>query len=40
MIHRFDNLAVDLPDPIAPNPVAAAAVQELMGENSAKCPRS
>ena len=31
MIHRFDQLAVDLPEPSGPNPVAAAAVQELMG---------
>src|SRR5215203_2235542 len=31
MIHRFDQLAVDLPEPSGPNPAAAAAVQELMG---------
>jgi Mn-containing catalase len=31
MIQRFDNLAVDLPEPAGPNPAAAAAVQELMG---------
>lgn len=29
--HRFDQLAVDLPEPKAPNPAAAAAVQELIG---------
>ena len=31
MIQRFDQLAVDLPEPDGPNPAAAAAVQELMG---------
>jgi len=31
MIQRFDQLAVDLPEPNGPNPAAAAAVQELMG---------
>ena len=31
MIQRFDQLAVDLPEPSGPNPAAAAAVQELMG---------
>lgn len=31
MIQRFDQLAVDLPEPDGPNPPAAAAVQELMG---------
>ncbi len=31
MIQRFDQLAVDLPEPTGPNPAAAAAVQELMG---------
>ena len=31
MIHRFDKLATALPEPSAPNPNAAAAVQELMG---------
>ena len=31
MIHRFDKLATQLPEPAAPNANAAAAVQELMG---------
>ena len=31
MIQRFDQLAVDLPEPSGPNPAAAAAIQELMG---------
>ena len=31
MIHRFDKLATELPEPAAPNQNAAAAVQELMG---------
>ena len=31
MIHRFDKLATELPEPAAPNANAAAAVQELMG---------
>lgn len=31
MIQRFDQIAVDLPEPSGPNPAAAAAVQELMG---------
>lgn len=31
MIQRFDNVAVDFPDPQGPNPAAAAAIQELMG---------
>lgn len=31
MIQRFDNIAVDLPIPDAPNPKSAAAIQELMG---------
>jgi Manganese containing catalase len=31
MIHRFDKLATELPEPAAPNAKAAAAVQELMG---------
>src|SRR5580700_10652621 len=31
MIQRFDQIAVDLPEPSGPNPAAAAAIQELMG---------
>jgi Mn-containing catalase len=31
MIQRFDNVAVDFPEPDSPNPGAASAVQELMG---------
>jgi Mn-containing catalase len=31
MIQRFDNVAVDFPEPEGPNPAAAAAIQELMG---------
>jgi hypothetical protein len=31
MIQRFDQIAVDLPEPTGPNPAAAAAIQELMG---------
>ena len=31
MIQRFDQLAVDLPEPSGPNAAAAAAIQELMG---------
>ena len=31
MVHRFDKLATELPEPAAPNANAAAAVQELMG---------
>jgi hypothetical protein len=35
MIQRFDQVAVHLPEPDGPNPAAADAVQELMGEHSA-----
>jgi Mn-containing catalase len=31
MIQRFDQIAVDLPEPSGPNPTAAAAIQELIG---------
>ena len=31
MIQRFNQIAVDLPEPSGPNPAAAAAIQELMG---------
>jgi Mn-containing catalase len=31
MIQRFDNIAIELPEPDSANPAAAAAVQELMG---------
>ena len=31
MIQRFDNIAVDFPEPSGPNPRGAAAVQELLG---------
>src|ERR1700744_5281459 len=31
MIQRFDQIAVDLPEPSGPNPAAAAAIQELLG---------
>jgi len=30
MIQRFDQLAVDLPEPNGPNPAAAAAIQKRM----------
>jgi hypothetical protein len=30
MIQRFDQLALDLPEPSGPNPATAAAIQELM----------
>jgi hypothetical protein len=33
MIHRFDKLATELPEPAAPNANAAAAVQELVVED-------
>jgi hypothetical protein len=39
MIQRFDRIAVDLPRPNNPAPNDAAAVQELLGASSAKCPR-
>src|ERR1700683_1707023 len=31
MIQRFDQIALDLPEPSGPNPATAAAIQELMG---------
>ena len=31
MIHRFDQITVDFPEPTGPNPQGAAAVQELLG---------
>jgi hypothetical protein len=30
MIQRFDQLAVDLPEPDGPNPAAAAAIQAIL----------
>lgn len=39
MFMRIDQLQVDLPKNVEPDPAAAAAVQELMGGRLAKCPR-
>jgi manganese catalase len=38
MFLRIDKLQVELPMPTEPDPDAAAAVQELLGGASARCP--
>jgi hypothetical protein len=39
MIARFDKLLIELPEAAHPSPNSAAAVQELLAANSARCRR-